>query len=172
LERRKQWGVVRKRGVFQTLLIKFLDKLMGLSFSSIGFSNGRIKNIFEIERFSGKSLLSIKQDFYGVIFLPTIESILNKPVQDKLSTTKELNHCTNPITVNRSQSYVSLYVSLIDHVVELLIDPSFSASQTLAKLEFLFSTNPTRHRPERTFPRNKGGNLQEFLGIERSKVNS
>lgn len=120
---------------------------------------GRIKNIFELERFSGQSVLSIKQDFYGVIFLSTIESILNKPVQDKLSTTKELNSCTNPITVNRSQSYVSL----IDHVVELLIDPTFSASQTLAKLEFLFSTNPTRHRPERKFPRNKGRNFADKL---------
>ncbi len=97
---------------------------------------GRIKNIFEIERFSGQSVLSIKQDFYGVIFLSTLESILSKPAQDKLSSTKELNNCTNPITVNCSQSYVSL----IDNVVELLVDPNFSSSQTLAKLEFLFST--------------------------------
>jgi Transposase DDE domain len=36
----------------------------------------RIKNIFEIERFSGKSVQAIKQDFYGVIFLATLESIL------------------------------------------------------------------------------------------------
>jgi Transposase DDE domain len=29
----------------------------------------RIKNIFEVERFSGNSVQAIKQDFYGVIFL-------------------------------------------------------------------------------------------------------
>ena len=120
---------------------------------------GRIKNIFEIERFSGQSVLSIKQDFYGVIFLSTLESILSKPVQEKLSITKEVNNCTNPITVNRSQSYVSL----IDNVIELLVDPNFSSSQTLAKLEFLFSTNPTRHRPERKFPRNKARNFADKL---------
>ncbi len=120
---------------------------------------GRIKNIFEIERFSGQSLLTIKQDFYGVIFLSTLESILSKPVQNRLSVIKDSNNLKNPISVNRSQSYVSL----LDNVVELLINPNFSASETLAKLEFLFSTNPTRHAPARKFVRNKGRNFADKL---------
>jgi hypothetical protein len=33
----------------------------------------RLKNIFEVERFSGRSVLSIEQDFYGVIFLATLQ---------------------------------------------------------------------------------------------------
>lgn len=38
----------------------------------------RIKNIFEVERFSGLSQLAIEQDFYGIIFLATLESALPK----------------------------------------------------------------------------------------------
>jgi len=41
----------------------------------------RIKNIFELERFSGLSEESIKQDFYGVIFLATLESVLSRETE-------------------------------------------------------------------------------------------
>jgi hypothetical protein len=33
----------------------------------------RIKNIFEVERFSGQTEVSIKQDFYGVILLASLK---------------------------------------------------------------------------------------------------
>ena len=36
----------------------------------------RVKNIFEVERFSGESPVAIKQDFYGVLFLASMESAL------------------------------------------------------------------------------------------------
>jgi hypothetical protein len=45
----------------------------------------RIKNIFEVERFSGKSVQAIKQDVYGVIFLATVESIRSKLAQAVLT---------------------------------------------------------------------------------------
>jgi hypothetical protein len=35
----------------------------------------RLKNIFEVERFSGRTVRSIEQDFFGIIFLTTLESI-------------------------------------------------------------------------------------------------
>lgn len=117
----------------------------------------RVKNIFEIERFSGQSLLTIRQDFYGVIFLTTLESILTKPVQENFSA-KSAN-CKNPILVNRCVSYVSL----IDNVVELLVDKHSNVSDTLTKLELLFSSNPTRHRSGRTFERNTSRNFPAKL---------
>lgn len=117
----------------------------------------RVKNIFEIERFSGKSVLTIKQDFHGVIFLATLESILTKPTQESLSE-KSLNR-KNPIKVNRAMSYISL----VDNVVELLLDKNSSISDTLGKLEFLFATNPSRHPPNRKFARNKTRNFPAKL---------
>ena len=62
----------------------------------------RIKNIFEVERFSGKSVQAIKQDFYGVVFLATLESILSKPAQAVLTTQGEVRECRYAPQVNRA----------------------------------------------------------------------
>jgi hypothetical protein len=111
----------------------------------------RIKNIFEIERFSGKSIHTIKQDFYGVIFLATLESILSKPAQAELSAQGEARACRTTPQVNRAVSYVTV----LDHIVQLLGDPHHSSASTLAAIERLLLTSPTRQRPGRQFPRYK-----------------
>lgn len=111
---------------------------------------GRIKNIFEVERFSASRVLAIQQDFYGVIFLATLESLLSKPAQAQL-TARSQGRCTNPPKVNRAVSYVAL----VEHVVELLCDQRVSPGETLAALQHLFQTTPTRHREGRKFERNK-----------------
>jgi Transposase DDE domain len=111
----------------------------------------RIKNIFEIERFSGKSVQAIKQDFYGVIFLATLESILSKPAQAALTAQGEARACRTAPQVNRAVSYVTV----LDHIVQLLGDPHHSPASTLAAIERLLLTSPTRHRPGRQFPRHK-----------------
>ena len=109
----------------------------------------RIKNIFEIERFSGKSVQTIKQDFYGVIFLATLESILSKPAQAELTAQGAARACWTAPQVNRAVSYVTV----LDHIVQLLHDPHRSSASTLAAIEHLLLTSPTRRRPGRQFPR-------------------
>jgi hypothetical protein len=111
----------------------------------------RIKNIFEIERFSGKSIQAIKQDFYGVIFLATLESILSKPAQAELTGQGEARACRTAPQVNRAVSYVTV----LEHIVPLLGDPHHSPASTLAAIERLLLTSPTRQRPGRHFPRLK-----------------
>ena len=111
----------------------------------------RIKNIFEIERFSGKSIQAIKQDFYGVIFLATLESMLSKPAQAELTAQGEARACRTAPQVNRVVSYVTI----LDHIVQLLHDPHRSSASTLAAIERLLLTSPTRRRPGRQFPRHK-----------------
>jgi DDE family transposase len=111
----------------------------------------RIKNIFEVERFSGTSVQAIEQDFFGVIFLATLESILSKPAQAQLTAQGQARGCVNPPKVNRAVSYVAV----LEHVVELLGDPRTSPGATLAALEHLFQTNPTRHRTGRQYERKK-----------------
>jgi hypothetical protein len=111
----------------------------------------RIKNIFEIERFSGKSVQAIKQDFYGVIFLATLESILSKPVQAALTTQGEARECRYAPQVNRAVSYVTV----LEHIVQLLGDPRRSPASTLAAIERLLLTTPTRQRPGRQVKRHK-----------------
>jgi hypothetical protein len=111
----------------------------------------RIKNIFEIERFSGKSVQAIKQDFYGVIFLATLESLLSKPAQAELTAQGAARACRTAPQVNRAVSYVTI----LEHIVQLLGDPHHSPTSTLAAIERLLLTSPTRQRPGRQFPRHK-----------------
>ena len=109
----------------------------------------RLKNIFEVERFSGRSVLSIEQDFYGVIFLATLESVLSKEAEAELAQASAAAQCQYEARVNRTGSYLAL----VDHTVALLLDPHGTIEETLATLHHLFKTNPTRYRPGRQFPR-------------------
>jgi DDE family transposase len=109
----------------------------------------RLKNIFEIERFSGKSVQAIKQDFYGVVFLATLESILSKPAQAVLTAQGKARACRYAPQVNRAVSYVTV----LEHVVQLLSDRRRSPAATLAAIERLLLTTPTRQRPGRHVPR-------------------
>ena len=111
----------------------------------------RIKNIFAVERFSGHSVQAITQDFYGVIFLATVESILSKPAQAVLTAHGTARECRYAPQVNRAVSYVTV----LEHIVQLLADSRCSPAATLAAIEHLLLTSPTRQRPGRQFKRNK-----------------
>lgn len=111
----------------------------------------RIKNIFEVERFSGFSETAIKQDFFGVIFLATLESILAKGPQSELAEQDRRRRNKTRAMVNRSVSYVSL----IDHAVQLLADPRSDPEDVLDDLKYLFMRDPTRNPEDRKFERKK-----------------
>lgn len=109
----------------------------------------RIKNIFEVERFSGLSPLAIEQDFYGVIFLATLESTLAQSAQIALTASAQARPAKAQPQINRAVSYVSL----LDHTVALLADPQRSLEDVVAQLHRLFQTNPKYNPPGRKFDR-------------------
>ena len=111
----------------------------------------RIKNIFEVERFSGFSQTAIKQDFFGVIFLATLESILTKGPQSELAEKDRRRRNKTQAMVNRSVSYVSL----VDRAIQLLADPRTEPEEVLEELQFLFKKDPTRNLKDRKFERKK-----------------
>jgi Transposase DDE domain len=111
----------------------------------------RLKNIFEVERFSGRTVRSIEQDYFGVIFLTTLESVLSKPADAELAQASAAAQRKHVAQVNHAVSYLAL----VDHTVALLLDPPGTVEDTLATLHFLFKTNPTLHRPGRGFPRHR-----------------
>jgi hypothetical protein len=62
----------------------------------------RLKNLLEIERFSSETMIEIEQDFYGLIFLSSLESVLTKEDEEKLSKqNKEKNSNMNIKSINR-----------------------------------------------------------------------
>ena len=76
---------------------------------------------------------------------------MSKPAQAQLTAQGQARGCANPPKVNRAVSYVAV----LDHVVELLCDPRRTAGETLAAIEQLLLTAPTRHRTGRHFERHK-----------------
>jgi hypothetical protein len=110
----------------------------------------RLKNIFDLERFSGTSLCAIHQDVQGVFFLASLESILIKDAQANLHQAALLSSTPSEPRVNRSVSYVAL----LDRIVPLLIG-SLDTHDLLLELHHLFQTNPSHPRPNRQFPRPK-----------------
>ena len=111
----------------------------------------RIKNIFEVERFSGKTALTILQDFFSVIFLATLEGVLTRPAQAQLQQRDELRQNKTQAKVNR----VNSYIALVDRIIELLADSTITAQETLTEIQFLFLQTPTRHKSGRQFKRLK-----------------
>lgn len=111
----------------------------------------RVKNIFEVERFSGRKVRSIEQDFFGVIFLTTLERVLSKAADAELAQESATAQRKHVAQVNHAVSYLAL----VDHAVALLLDPPGTVEETLATLHFLFKTNPTLRRPGRRFPRHR-----------------
>jgi hypothetical protein len=111
----------------------------------------RVKNIFEVERFSGLSETAIKQDFFGVIFLATLESILAKGPQSELAEEDRRRRNKTQAMVNRSVSYVSL----VDRAIQLLADPRSDPEEVLDDLRLLFKKDPTRNLKDRKFERKK-----------------
>jgi hypothetical protein len=110
----------------------------------------RLKNIFEAERFSGQSVLAIEQDFYGVLFLASLESVLSKPDEAALQAEAQERQTQTTPQVNHAVSYVAL----VERVVQLLVGEQ-SVDEVLKELHHLFRKNPTRVRPGRHLERNK-----------------
>jgi len=112
---------------------------------------GRVKNIFDVERFSGQSKLMIEQDYYGVVFLTSLESILSKSDEAQIKADSKERKRKHQAQVNHSVSYLAL----VDYAVALLLDEGRGVEQTLAELHRLFRTNLTCGKRGRKFPRKK-----------------
>lgn len=124
-------------------------QLYGLRWNEETFFD-RIKNIFEMERFSGTSVTAIKQDFYGVLFLASLESVLSKHDDEQLQLKATTRKAQSQAKVNHAVSYVAL----VERVVGLLLS-EIETEQILDELHHLFRTSPTRIRKGRHLERRK-----------------
>lgn len=105
----------------------------------------RLKNIFEIERFGSQRREHLQQDFYGVLFLSSLESVLSRRASLELAKESRQRGCRYTQQVNRAVSYSAL----LARTMLLLTDQQQSAQETLAELHHLFKTNPVPRRPGR-----------------------
>jgi hypothetical protein len=118
----------------------------------------RIKNIFEVERFSGTSVHAIEQDVYGTVFLATFESVLSTRADRELEERSRERGHQHVQQVNRRVSYSAM----IEEAVTILLERGTSTQKALARLQKLFTTNPTPRRAGRRHPRNKRGDIHRL----------
>ena len=77
---------------------------------------GRLKNQLEVERFSSEKLIGIEQDFYGIVFLSTFESVISKEDEKEIIEESREKQLKYEYKINKSISYSAL----VDHIVDLL----------------------------------------------------
>mgnify|MGYP003393592868 CR=1 FL=1 len=118
----------------------------------------RLKNLLEIERFSTKTVIGIEQDFHGLVFLSTLESILIKEDEEKMGKVNIEKKRKYEYKINKSVSYTAL----ADHIVELLLNPDVPPSEVLAKLSRLFKNGSSPQRPGRQFMRKESTSTQKL----------
>ena len=107
---------------------------------------GLIKSRLSLEHFSGRSLLSVQQDFFATLFISNLESVLTETAEDKLDERSKSNK--NRLQVNRAVSF-----NLIKHQIFDLLLSEVELDQTLELMTQIFLQNPTAIRPLRSFPR-------------------
>lgn len=111
----------------------------------------RLKNIWEVERSNSQKRQHLEQDFYGVLFLSTLESVLTRRAGHELATQSQRRRCRYTQQVNRAVSYSAL----VDHALVLLTDQGKTPAAVLADLHALFKTSPIPQRTGRHLPREK-----------------
>lgn len=109
----------------------------------------RLKNQLEVERFSSEKLIGIEQDFYGIVFLTTLESVISKKDEKEIIEESQKKHLKYEYKINKSISYSAL----VDHIVDLLLDLNKPPEEVMEDLGKLFRTGRTPVRPDRRFER-------------------
>lgn len=113
----------------------------------------RIKNIFELEKFSSKKVNGVNQDFLSLVLLTNLETILIKEAEEEIK--KKTYKRKKEYKVNRSVSYSAMS----NYLIFMLLNDD---DEIYEKLDILFKTNPVIVRNGRSFPRRNVTNPQKL----------
>lgn len=94
-----------------------------------------VKNRLNLENFSGRTVESVKQDFFSTIFVTGLESVLTADAQEELSSRSSDNR--RPLAVNKAVSFNAIK----NHVIDLFYQEN-DLDVLLEKLTQLFLTKP------------------------------
>jgi len=108
----------------------------------------------EVENWSGKSTLSIYQDFHAKVFTANLAALLAHPAQKEVALQSQSKQYTYPI------NFSHLLSKMKDTVVRLLRCPVVEDILDSLWQIMLHTIEPIR--PGRKFPRNKTGRVRRF----------
>ena len=143
--------VVLADGEIEVLATSLLDpkKYPSKEFKKLYYKRWRIETFFQtlksrlaVDNFTGRTVESIKQDFFSTLFVSGLETILSAEVNKELAT-KNTRHQQK---VNKAISFHAIK----DSILLLMFDPP---NDFELQVKRLFMLNPTLLRPDR--PKNK-----------------
>ena len=116
-----------------------------------------IKCRMELENFSGKSVLSVYQDFHAKIFAKNLVSILALPVNDHLEHNSENKRYVYHINFTQALSKSKAVIALLFH------ETISKVVQLIADLQNIFQKTVEPIRPGRKYPRNHKASPRKFF---------
>jgi len=116
----------------------------------------RLKSRLEVENFSGKSVLAVKQDFYAKMMTYNLEALLAKVAEPKVK--KETAHCKYDYAVNHAQA-----LSRLKGIwVKMIKLPNPLLSGFITQLVDIVAACRESIRPNRSYAR-------DFVGKKKSR---
>jgi hypothetical protein len=119
-----------------------------------------LKGRLELENFSGRTVEAVQQDVQAAVLLANLESLLSEPTQAAL--TERSTPQTQPLQVNRSNSYHALKFQVLD-----LLYRDIPARQVICQLMKLFQGSPVPVRPNRQVPRRRRPSFHRSYHFQR-----
>ncbi len=111
----------------------------------------------ELENFSGKSALSVYQDFYAKVFAKNLVWMMAFPVQDRLDEDTSFRKYRYQINFTQAFSKSKGVIAL------LLQDTTKRINRLIADLQYIFQRTVEPVRPGRKYPRNHKANSRRYF---------
>lgn len=104
----------------------------------------------EVERFSGKTALAVKQDFFAKIFMMSLSAVLAFPIEEKVRAESQNNNKNkHPVKINRTNALS------MTHKISIALLLKSMQEKALAAFDIIVQKTVEIIRPGRKFSRKK-----------------
>jgi hypothetical protein len=121
-----------------------------------------VKGRLGIENFTGKSVESVRQDFWATIFISNLETVLIEETEEEMNA--HIKEGANEVRINHAVSFNAIKNMAFD-----ILFNEKDKTKVFERLELLFKTNPLLKRPDRSPPRKKFSAQRSYGFVRRIK---
>ena len=163
-------SVIFSTGEVEVLATSLMDKsiqredfqrLYFLRWGVEGFFN-LIKGRLNLESFTGKTVESVKQDFWSTIMITNLESVITEDTEEDMNANLEPEQLTKKI--NHAVSFNAIKNRAFD-----IFYHEKNSARSVEKLILLFKTNTLVQRTDRSPPRKKTSCRRSYNFLRRIK---
>lgn len=160
-------------GEEETLITDLFDKRMGIkAFKELYFKRWpietkyyEIKNKLEVENFSGRTEIAVRQDFFVSMFMSNVITVASWDAQKEVDACRDCKNNKYDYHVNRNQAIGTFKDRFIE---ALLASNPRVRSKKVVRILFLLTENAMPTRPERHVPRNPTPRKAKFRHNKKS----